>query len=269
MASDTLIVNHAVGKEFDVQCQHCVGSTAHRVLADAKKSGSDCHMSWETDYQILQCMGCRVMSFRSAASNSEDFHHYYDEDGDEQVEYALDEKLYPPRIAGFVALRDDVWVLPDKLRRIYQETTHALISDQPVLTGIGVRAILETLCKDKAAIGRNLFEQIDDLVRQKILTPVRANVLHQIRTLGNQAAHEVEPHTREQLGLAMAVLNHLLEEVYVLPEKAKRLFAPLAGSRPTALSAPLRTPALPPVVSIPMPPSFEQKERERTESKLM
>jgi hypothetical protein len=37
-------------------------------------------------------------------------------------------------------------------------------NDQPVLTGIGIRALVETVCKDRKTKGKNLAEQIDDLV---------------------------------------------------------------------------------------------------------
>lgn len=241
MNTDTLSLNKSVDQEINVQCRRCIGGTAHKVLANAELAGDDSHTQWQTDYQIVQCMGCKMISFRSESSNSEDVDHDVDEYGQWNSTYAIVEKLYPPRIAGYVGLVDDVWLLPEKLRRIYQETSTALIADQPVLTGIGVRAILETLCKDKAAQGHNLFNQIDDLVKQGVLTPARAGVLHQIRTLGNQSAHEVEPHTPAQLGLAMTVLDHLLEEVYVLPQKAQRLFAPLPAAT-TAAHAPTLAP---------------------------
>jgi hypothetical protein len=229
--SDKLTLNSDVNKDINVQCPQCVGLTAHKILANANLSGGDRHMDWQTDYQILQCNGCKTISYRSAASNSEDFDHYIDEYGSEDIVHTITEKLYPPRIYGYSGLGEDRWRLPDSLRRIYDETSSALTTDQPVLTGIGVRAILETLCKDKAANGSNLLTQIDDLVTKGILTPARASVLHQIRTLGNLSAHEVAPHTPAQLSLAMKVVDHLLEEVYILPEKTQRLFSGLA---PTA-----------------------------------
>ena len=263
--ANRLNLNKDVNKEIDVQCPRCVGPTAHKILADANLSGGDGHMDWQTDYQILQCMGCKTISYRSASSNSEDYDHYTDEEGEEEWVYTITEKLYPPRIDGYAGIGEDRWLLPDTLRRIYDETSSALIADQPVLTGIGVRAILETLCKDKAAKGNNLFKQIDDLVTQGILTPGRASVLHQIRTLGNLSAHEAAPHTPAQLSLAMAVVDHLLEEVYILPEKTQRLFsglAPTAISKPSPLvtSSPLSptTPSSVPAVTVasapPAPP---------------
>lgn len=229
--TDKLTLNNDVNNEINVQCPRCVGSTAHKILANANLSGGDGHMDWQTDYQILQCSGCKTISYRSESSNSENFDYRTDEYGNEELVYQITEKLYPPRIYGYSGLGEDRWLLPDSLRRIYDETSSALTTDQPVLTGIGVRAILETLCKDKAANGNSLFNQIDDLVSKGILTPARASVLHQIRTLGNLSAHEVAPHTPAQLSLAMTVVDHLLEEVYILPEKTQRLFS---GLTPTA-----------------------------------
>jgi hypothetical protein len=179
---------------------------------------------------------------------------------------ARTDKLYPPRIDGYSGLREDRWLLPDTLRRIYEGTSAALIADQPVLTGRGVRAILDILCKEQKAKGKNLFEQINDLVSQDILTPVRANVLHQIRTLGNLSVHEAAPHTPAQLSLAMAVVDHLLEEVYILPEKTQRLFSglapiaisthsPIVASQPLSPAIPNSVPFLPTVIASSVPPA--------------
>lgn len=264
--AENLNLNKNVNEEINVQCPRCVGSTAHKILASANLSGGDGHVDWQTDYQILQCMGCKTISYRSGSSNSEDMDHYIDEYGDEVMVYTTTEKLYPPRIYAYSGLGEDRWLLPDTLRRIYDETSTALIADQPVLTGIGVRAILETLCKDKAAKGNNLFKQIDDLVSQGILTPVRSSVLHQIRTLGNMSAHEAAPHTPAQLSLAMAVVDHLLEEVYILPEKTQRLFSglapiaistpsPIVTSQPLSPATPNSIPVLPTVIASSVPPA--------------
>ena len=95
-------------------------------------------------------------------------------------------------------------------------------NDQPVLTGIGLRALVETICKDKKASGGNLVEKIGSLVSLGVLTADGATILHRIRTLGNDVAHEVKPHTAEQLGIALGVCEHLLQGVYLLPRHARK-----------------------------------------------
>lgn len=110
------------------------------------------------------------------------------------------------------------------MRRIYNETLKALNEELPVLAGIGIRAIVETVCKDKDSIGANLQDKIDDLVTQDVLTKEGADILHKLRTLGNDAVHEVKPHDNVQLGLALDVIHHLLQGVYILPHQSKQEF---------------------------------------------
>ena len=113
-------------------------------------------------------------------------------------------------------LGNDARYLPPDTNRVYQETLQALNNNSPVLAGIGLRALVETVCMEKNASGKNLLEKIDDLAKQQILTPAGAAILHKIRTLGNTAAHEVNPHSETQLALGMNVIEHMLKDVYIL-----------------------------------------------------
>jgi hypothetical protein len=117
----------------------------------------------------------------------------------------------------------DTHLLPMQLRQVYEETHAALSSNQPVLAGIGLRAIVETVCKDRKAKGGNLEKKIDDLVTQNVLTPSGAEILHSLRLMGNDAAHEVSPHDAKALAVAMDVLEHTLRGVYVIPAHAAAL----------------------------------------------
>ena len=114
--------------------------------------------------------------------------------------------------------------MPTNLKRIYDETLNTLNSGQAVLSGIGIRAIVETVCKDKNTTSGNLFGKINELVTLGVLTQDGADILHKLRTLGNDAAHEVKPHTNTQLGLAFDVIDNLIKGVYILPHHAKSKF---------------------------------------------
>jgi len=139
------------------------------------------------------------------------------------MEYSIYEDIFPNPEEGRVSV-EDANLLPPNLKRIYDETLKSLNSNQPVLTGIGIRAIVETVCKDKIAVGTDLFCKINGLVAQGVLTKDGAGILHKLRTLGNEAAHEVKPHDNVQLGLAFDVIDHLLQGVYILPIHAKEKF---------------------------------------------
>jgi hypothetical protein len=93
----------------------------------------------------------------------------------------------------------------------------------PVLAGIGIRAIVETVCNDKEATGPNLYEKINSLVTLNLITQTEATVLHDLRFMGNEAAHRVKAHKPAELNLAFGVVEHLLNTVYLLAEQTKRL----------------------------------------------
>lgn len=175
---------------------------------------------WNSHYQIIECQGCKTISFRKSSSNSED----YEPVGQNEYESVVYEEIYPSRIEGRKGLDDELIYLPSKVQRIYTETLQALNSKSPILAGIGLRALVETVCEEKNANGTNLLKKIDDLTNQNVLTPVGAQILHKIRTLGNAAAHEVKPHSEKQLGLAMDVIEHLLTDVYILPKQVEAVF---------------------------------------------
>lgn len=219
MAEIKLEKDKKVSEKIDVTCGDCKRSTKHIVLSDICLRGSDPAIDWINEYQIIQCQGCETVSFRKTHENSEDFY----QTGPDEMEYSLYEDIYPNPKEGRDSV-EDAHLLPLSLQRIYNETLKSLNSNQPVLTGIGIRAIVETVCKDKKATGKDLYSKINKLVAQGVLTKDGADILHKLRTLGNKAAHEVKPHDNVQLGLAFDVIDHLLQGVYILPIHAKEKF---------------------------------------------
>jgi hypothetical protein len=214
----------ATDPEQSVACTKCSGKTSHRVLAIVNVNGSEgdsnYSFDWHTGHELIQCLGCKTISYRTVSSNSEDY--FRDEHGDTIYETA--EKLYPLRINGVKGLGDEAIYLPPKIRQIYDETLTALSVSAPILAAIGLRALVETVCKEKNADGHDLFKKIDSLVDKRVLTPMGANILHKIRTIGNAAAHEVKPHSESQLLLALDIVEHLLKDVFILPKQVEAEF---------------------------------------------
>lgn len=234
--SETLKKDDSTGKEVDVACAGtCSGITSHLITASMDDLGDNDFMHWWGRYQIIQCRGCKKLSFRQASGTSED----YEQVGENEWINHERVQLYPARNAGARGLGDDVARLPETVAMLYEETQKALLNATPVLTGIGLRALVETVCKEKKAPGKVLQNQIDGLVTMGILTKTDADVLHEIRSMGNEAAHEAVPHPDEQLVLAMEVVEHLLKSVYIIPYKLKKF----SKSKPAKAAAP--TPKVP------------------------
>jgi Domain of unknown function (DUF4145) len=214
-------INTTAGRILEVPCIGCKHVTKHSVLASVDLAGEDAQygVNFWTNHQLVQCRGCETISYRICTGNDSEVEP--DEDGELRPLESVD--LYPSRSEGRIGIKDS-HLLPVPTQLVYDETIKAMNNAQPVLAGIGIRALVETICKDKKAKGKDLSEKINNLVVLGVLTKEGADILHKIRTLGNASAHEVKPHTPKQLGLALDVCEHLLQGVYILPVHAKETF---------------------------------------------
>jgi Domain of unknown function (DUF4145) len=221
MSGENIEFNRTKDEEYWLPCGKCNGKTCHNVVVSVDVSGGDPsgYYDYNETYQVVQCQGCKMHSFRKNEINSEDC--VEDEESGETV-YLNHEELYPSRVAGRHKL-SQAHFLPHAVARIYNETHAALCSKQPILAGIGIRALIETVCKEKSAKGRDLEKKIDDLVSLGVLTNDGAEILHGLRILGNVSAHEVQLQSEDTLGIAMDVVEHLLKGVYILPAVAAKL----------------------------------------------
>ncbi len=210
----------SVGEEFLVPCVQCDNTTKHDVVAsvDIKEDFDNGDITEWTSYQILRCRGCESHSFRSSKASTEDLF----ETAFGGPYQWVDDKVYPPRVAGRRKLRN-VMYLPPKVRRVYNETHTALSSDLPMLAGVGIRSLVEAVCQEREARGRDLKLKIEDLVKQGFLTQSGAEILQRLRLMGNEAVHEMKSHNTQALSTAFDVVEHLLLGVYILPEESEKI----------------------------------------------
>ncbi len=130
------------------------------------------------------------------------------------------QELWPPRVKKRTRLTK--WQhLPKGLLRIYAETNTARDAGHAILSGIGIRAIVEAVCSHKRARGHNLKIRINDMVKKGILTKPQSRALQKARILGNQAAHDLQRASPEALEAAMSVAEHMLTGVYLMAVMAK------------------------------------------------
>lgn len=218
-----MALNKTQGEECRAPCRNCNVETRHKVLQSVDASISEDYRNWwyraDDSYQIIQCQGCDEISFRKIHTNSEDIDHD-PETGEQSYDAKID--VYPSRVAGRNKLRQ-ADSLPWQIARIYDETHAALCNKQLILAGIGIRVLVEAVCQEEQAVGKNLEQKIDDLVTLEVLTKPGAEMLHGTRILGNTAAHEVRPYSETMLGNAMDVVEHLLESVYIFPTSTAKL----------------------------------------------
>ena len=108
------------------------------------------------------------------------------------------------------------------------------------LCAAGLRTIIEGICavlkinngpveitkKDgsvKIVRKKNLQGKISGLTEKGILTTKYSDILHEHRYLGNEAVHELSQPSRQELALAIEIIENILENVFEIPEKAEEL----------------------------------------------
>lgn len=226
------------GKTIRIECLECKTITKHeimRALDWADFIGVGEIRVWGT-HQIVRCNGCDTLSFRAVLLSEEEYG--LDEAGD--ICYFETEKLYPERydrsLLNELYLRDDIYDIPTIIQSIYRETVSSVQHNLPTLAGIGIRAVIEAICREKKAKKRNLEGKIDELVDMSLLTPEGAKILHGIRLLGNDAAHEMKAPNKKQILAALKVIDHLLLGVYVLPKEADVLPKPTSKPEKKAVA---------------------------------
>ncbi|MEC6907466.1 DUF4145 domain-containing protein [Photobacterium piscicola] len=214
-----------VGKVVKITCSRCNGDRNHLVVSGTQVDGKDYHgpedyFGWMEEYEVIQCQGCENIAFRKTYEDEESYH--WDEETHTEV-YYKSVKVFPKPDGRLHGIKDK-HLLPNKLLRIYTETLESLNNDHTVISGIGIRAIVETVCKDQSTASSNLYERINELKASNILSTSGADILHKLRVLGNNAAHDVEPQNITQLKLAFDVIDNLLHSVYILPQQTDAAF---------------------------------------------
>ena len=241
MIEEKTIENATKGSIVSVHCIECKRATRHLVAVSVDKTGSESnkHEGWSIDwsnrYQVIECQGCETVSFRHQSwfSEAQDF----DDDG-------TTERIYPLRNKDAISPRP-YHNVPSNLRRIYTELVDCFNNDSPTLCAAGLRALVEGICAQQGItdgpvevpargggtqIERrdNLEGRIAGLQEKGLLTQPSAHTLHEHRYLGNDAVHDLARPSPDELKLAVEIVEHVIEQLYELPEKAAELHRAIA-----------------------------------------
>lgn len=223
------------GKKTDVLCPECHRETDHLIVEAVNvyfrgEYDSEFSVDGATDYQIIECQGCHTFSFRTEG--------WFSEDDGRNI------NLYPKRSEDELPVRDLLRINRKtiKLRKIYREVIQTYNNELYTLCAAGLRSIIEGICAErnisdgqveytdkngdkKASRSKKLQGKIAGLAEKDVLTKDNAEILHELRFLGNEAVHELATPQPEELQLGIEIIEHILENIYDLPAKAKELKA--------------------------------------------
>ena len=204
-------------QQIKVFCQDCEKETNHLIWSSVPLDGhnEEYDVVWHAIYQIIQCLGCDAMSFRSEHWDSET--NEYDGGASEILYQRWSPKVTPNK--NYRQYSD----LPSSIDGLYRETIECYNNGILILCAGGIRALVEGICLEKQIHGKNLEEKIDNLCAGGYLTKDNANVLHQHRLLGNKALHELSVPRKDVLRISIGIIESMLELLYEIPSQVQEL----------------------------------------------
>lgn len=89
---------------------------------------------------------------------------------------------------------------------------------------LSLRRVLEMICKDKGAEGRDLEKKIDNLIEKKIFPPMIEDACWIIRQMGNDAAHadKIRVYTYE-IEQVIGYVATIIDYLYSLPHRVEKM----------------------------------------------
>lgn len=197
-------------------CSNCNGIRNHQILYIKEERFEEeindyVSISSYASYKVISCLGCENISFVKYNWHSEMSE--FDPETGEEISTG-EELIYPPYQPGLSYL-PNINFVPYHIQVIYKETINCLQNNILILAAGGLRAIIEAICKDCKATGKNLVDKIDSLHTKLILTQNECRRLHSIRFMGNEALHEINKPKLGDLHVLLNIVNHLLDNLYI------------------------------------------------------
>ena len=197
-------------------CHSCGKRTNHKILAKEEiKSHPNEAYHWGENHYFSKCAGCDALSYAIAEWSEDDWNPFTGE-----MEYRW--KNYPRGATARQPI-DNVDELPPKIKAIYKELIGSMNAQLPVLTAIGLRALIEAICKDRGITASNLEKLIDGLSTNGVFSKAQADILHSHRFLGNVAAHDITSAQPKELVAALDIAETVLRTIYVLPKLSQQI----------------------------------------------
>ncbi len=198
-------------------CNECHHETWHNVLFVKSVSDRFEDISWSKEYSVLQCAGCDTICYRTDSSDSESY------DIDEYGNWIPDVRIenFPYSLEGIGNI-ENIYEVPQKIKSVYSETLKAVSDGCFTLAGIGLRATVEAICEQESIYGNNLNTKIKRLLANGVISKDEAGKLHAIRFIGNDAVHDIKAPFKNQVIIALKIIEHLISSRYAMQEEVEK-----------------------------------------------
>lgn len=130
---------------------------------------------------------------------------------------------------------------PEKVRDLFLEAGRAEAVAAFRLAGVGYRSVVEEICKERGADGKNLHAMISDLAQLNVPQSV-IDGFHEARLLGNDSVHDGLEYAPDEVADIADLIEEAVLVLYVQPAERQRMAAARLARR-TAHKAGAATPS--------------------------
>lgn len=202
-----------------IYCGKCHTVTNQKILKKAEESSLRVRDEWPESWRehyFCQCAGCEAYSYAVAEYDEADF--------DPEIQDMTRHWTTYPHAFGSRSLAFDEGLLPLSVSEVYSECVQAFNANLNILAAVGLRALIELICKQELNEDRAKLEKlIGDMEEKRLLSKTQAATLHSLRFMGNAAAHKVQRASRAELLAALEIAESMLNAVYILPDLRSRI----------------------------------------------
>lgn len=156
-------------------------------------------------------------------------------------------ELFPPREESVIKLKK-LKNTDEKIVKHYKRTIkHFNEPEGEIDCAANLRMLIEGICaflkvekgkilKNSKMVSSNTLEgKIFGLAQEGYLIEPIAQTLHQLRFLGNEALHELEPPSRKELNLGIRIIENVIESIFEIANIGRELESKRAERKSTKI----------------------------------
>lgn len=115
--------------------------------------------------------------------------------------------------------------LPAKIHEMLLEVRYAFQKQLSALPSMGLRSVIDMVCNDQVGDIGSFAGKLHKLEEKRLITPKKRKMIESLLEVGHASIHRGHFPTAEDLQVVMDIVDHLLEELYVLDKTSESLRA--------------------------------------------